>query len=130
MGVEMNKNIKVESHSQNNNNPAEYTDYADGSKKTALGTTSQRKVPPKNEISITCTQRKWVAYLYEQYGLKTPGWLRQKLRLNQRRVKNLNDVFWEATVDGDYCGRCNDTDDWSYHMHHVWHLANGVELCK
>ncbi len=56
------------------------------------GSTSQRRVKPKSKIIITKSQRYWAAYLFRQYGLPVPGWLRTSFKINQRRRKLLNDL--------------------------------------
>lgn len=86
--------------------------------------TLQRKVKPKSEIIITRVQLFWVTYLFKQYGLAKPHWLRRHFIINQRRRKLLNDVLYEANVGSDFCGQCTTTDDWSYHLHSLWHKCN------
>lgn len=91
--------------------------------------TLQGKVSSKNKVTLTRTQYYWTSYLFKNYELKKPGWLRTQFKLNQRRLKQLNKLLWEAAVDKDYCGCCKDISDWSYHLHAVWHLINRVEQC-
>ena len=97
--------------------------------KPETASTSKRNVRRKNDIKITKTQRDWTAYLFRQYGIQVPGWLRTSFAINQRRRKLLNDIFRDANVDNGYCKQCVKQDDWSYHAHCVWHIVNEVSLC-
>lgn len=100
---------------------------------TALKPTSeptlQLKVKPKSEIIITRAQLYWATYLFKQYGLAKPHWLRRQFIINQRRRKLLNDVLYEANVGSDFCEQYTSTCDWSHHLHSFWHTVNGVQLC-
>jgi len=86
--------------------------------------TSQGNVKPKRQIIITKSQRYWAAYLFRQYGLPVPGWLRTSFKINQRRRKLLNDLLKEANLGKGYCGQCRQSDDWDYHLHSLWHRVN------
>lgn len=93
------------------------------------GSTSQGKVKLKNEIVIGNQCRYWAADLFKQYGLPVPGWLRARFRINQRRRKMLNELLWEANVGHEYCGHCQASDRWDYHLHCLYHIVNGSSPC-
>jgi hypothetical protein len=93
------------------------------------GTTLLIKVSSKNEIIISADQLREATWLFRQYGLVKPGWLRKQFLINQRRRKLLNDTFREAGMDGLWCGKLSKTDDWVSLLHGVWHEVNGRPPC-
>ncbi len=95
-----------------------------------LGATSLRKVYVKSEVVITGAELSKITLLFSDYGIKKPGWLRRKFRINQRRRKTLNDLLSDAGVDESYCGHCMDLIEWSALLHSVWHEINEVKKCK
>jgi hypothetical protein len=101
-----------------------------GQPERKIGATSQRKVTSKNEIIIGNKCRYWAAYLFRQYGKPVPGWLRASFKINQRRRKLLNDLLKDANVGKTYCGKCQQSDDWDYHLHCLYHILNRGEQCK
>ena len=123
------KNYTVESPTQTKQKSAECINTALGTQKQILGTTSQRKVAPKTEITLGREQFKEARWLFNQYGLKTPSWLRGKFLLNQYRRKCLNDNLREAQLDKVFCGHCHDKNDWSGMLHSLWHDINGGSSC-
>lgn len=124
------KNSKKESRNQNPQEGAGRINYAPDTQKPILDPTSQRKV--KNQMQVTLGRRRFnfTRWLYKQYGLKTPSWLRSKFLLNQYRRKSLNDNLREAQLDKVFCGKCTDTDEWYDQLHSVWHDINEVQPCK
>jgi len=95
-----------------------------------LGSTLQRKVSSKNEIILTKEERKEAAWIFRQYDLPIPGWLRQRFLVNRKRRKIIKEVWSKAGLDGDFCWMLCSADDWSGAAHRVWHKANGGSLCK
>ena len=94
-----------------------------------MNITSQVEVKNKNEIIICDAQFKEIKWLFSQYDIEKPGWLRRKFRINQRRRKCLNDVIGEAQLDRIYCDTECLNGDWSMQIHHIWHDINGVIRC-
>jgi hypothetical protein len=122
-------NTTVESPTQKIKKPAGRINYALSTQTRILSTTSQRKVSPKIEIKLGRKQFYETRWLFNQYGLKTPSWLRGKFLLNQYRRKCLNDNLREAQLDKAFCGHCQDKNDWSGLLHSLWHDINGGSSC-
>lgn len=72
------KDFKKESHDQNKQNDAERTKSAPAHQTPIDGPTSQMKVSSKIEITISPMQLAAAKWLFHQYELKPPTWLRQK----------------------------------------------------
>lgn len=122
-------NTTVESPTQNIQKQAGRMNYAPSTQKQILDTTSLRKVSSKKEIKLGRKQFTETRWLFNQYGLKTPSWLRGKFLLNQSRRKSLNDNLREAQLDKAFCGHCYDKNDWSGLLHSLWHDINGGSSC-
>ncbi len=122
-------NTTVESPTLTKQKTAKRINTALGTQKQVSSTTSQRKVSPKIEITLGRQQFKETRWLFNQYGLKTPSWLRGKFLLNQYRRKCLNDNLREAQLDKVFCGHCHDKNDWSGMLHSLWHDINGGSSC-
>ena len=122
--------FKEVSHNQNKQNGSEHTNSAPDHQTPILGTSSQRKVSSKIEITITRRQLNKAKWLFEQSGKRKPDWLRQKFYIDQRRRKTLNVELKEAQLDEVYCGHARNTEDWDGLLHKLWHQINGVPPCK
>lgn len=125
----MSTNMTVESPTQNIQKQLKHMNDAHSTQSQVLGPTSQRKVSSKIEITLGHQQFKETRWLFNQYGQKTPSWLRGKFLLNQSRRKCLNDNLREAQLDKVFCGHCHDKDDWSGLLHSLWHDINGGSSC-
>jgi hypothetical protein len=88
--------------------------------------TLYRSSKNKDEISITKQQLDAFIWLYKQYGIKKPGWLRQKFYINRLRRSELNRILKEAG-----CAYCSGemSEDLFASMHLAWHLINKEVLC-
>lgn len=117
------------SHAQNPAGNIKHISYALGYESLVYDPTSQMRVKTKNEVTLGRERLKETQWLFRQYGLKTPTWLRSKFRLNQSRRKCLNDNLQEAQLDSVYCGRCSNTNEWHDLLHSVWHDINGRPSC-
>lgn len=124
------ENIKEVSRIQNNANSTERTNYAPSTQSAVLDPTSQSKVSPRIEIKLGRKQLYETQWLFTQYGLSKPTWLRGKFLLNQYRRKCLNDNFREAQLDQAFCGKCSNYEDWAGLLHGVWHDINRSPSCK
>lgn len=124
------QDFKEESRNQNKQNGLEYTKSASGHQTPIEDTTSQMKVSSKIEITITRKQLAAVTWLFRQYDLKKPSWLRQKFYINQHRRKCLNVELVDAQLDRAYCGHPQNDLDWDGLLHQLWHQINGVPPCK
>ncbi len=122
-------NTTVESSTQKVQKQTGRTNYAPSTQTQVLSTTSQRNVSPKIEITLGRKQFNETRWLFNQYGQKTPSWLRCKFLLNQYRRKCLNDNLREAQLDKAFCGHCHDKSDWSGLLHTLWHDINGGSSC-
>lgn len=122
-------NFKEESHIQNITKDSKCIDYAINNQTPIEATTLQRKVTTKTEICLEPRQLHETKWLFRQYELPKPGWLRQRFLLNQRRRKCLNDVLSEAQLDGSFCSDCHNLDDWSGLLHSLWHKVNQEKIC-
>lgn len=125
----MSTNTTVESPTQNIQKQHKHMNDALSTHSQVLNPTLQRKVSSKIEITLGREQFNETRWLFNQYGLKTPSWLRGKFLLNQSRRKCLNDNLREAQLDKVFCGQCHDKDDWSGLLHSLWHDINGSPLC-
>jgi len=123
------KNLHLESWGAKMGNNAKRIIYAPDTQTPILDATSQRMVQPRMEIQLNRRQFNETRWLFTQYGLKAPSWLRSKFLLNQYRRKCLNDNLREAQLDRAFCGSCNCLDDWCGLLHLLWHDINGVEKC-
>lgn len=123
------KNLHLKSSQQNHPQSSDPTHYQDGTQRPKAGPTLQSKAVSKNEIIITRSQFREAAWLFKQYGLQKPGWLRTRFMNNQRRRKALNEVLREASLDQALCGSAA-KKDWSGLLHELWHQINEVPLCK
>jgi hypothetical protein len=123
-------NCKEESLDQNPQECAGRMNYAPSTQRPILAPTLQRRVKPRIVIKLGCKQFDYTRWLYKQYGLKTPGWLRRTFILNQYRRKSLNDNLREAQLDEVYCDKYAGTDEWCDQLHSVWHEINGGSSCK
>ncbi len=123
------KNLHQESPSKNNQNGSVGILYAPDTQTPILNPASQREVSPKIEIKLGRKQLNETQWLFTQYGLKKPTWLRGKFLLNQYRRKCLNDNLREAQLDKAYCFKCTCADDWSSLLHSLWHEINKVDKC-
>ena len=123
------KNSKEESHSENKHNDSERINYAPSHQTPILSTTSQMKVSPKIEITITNEQLEAVKWLFKQYGKSKPSWLRQKFYINQRRRKCLNVELTEAQLDRAFCNHYRSTNELFDLLHLLWHNINGELSC-
>lgn len=101
-----------------------------GYEKPKAGSALQVKVRKKNEIKLSCYQLDELARLFKDYGIKKPGWLRQKFLIDQRRRKRLNCVLFEAGCDASACDTFIPGDDWSSALHVAWHLINEKPICR
>lgn len=124
------KNFKEESRIQKQQKQEERVNYAPDHQTPVSGPTLQRKVSSKIEVTITHDQLIAIKWLFKQYELKAPGWLRQKFYINQRRKKCLNVELIDAQLDKAYCGHGHDLEVWDGLLHLLWHQINGVPLCK
>ena len=122
-------NYHLESNGKNRSEVDECNNGTETLLKPKSAPTSQIKVKSKRQIIITKQQRYWAANLFKQYGLPIPGWLRTTFIINQRRRKLLNDILWEANLGSDFCGHCQSSDDFSYHLHCLYHCVNGGLPC-
>lgn len=122
--------VTENSHQQSNSLQAEFgkkaTDSHVGVSKPKVGGTLYRKDSSKTQMNITRTQLHEASWLFTQYGLAKPGWLRRQFISNQRRRKLLNQVLWEAGLDRYWCGLQCHSGDWSGELHKLWHQLNGV----
>ena len=84
-------NTYLLSSTQKTVNKSQTINYGSDSRKSISSSTLQIKVTPKTEVLITRRQLIWVTYLFKQYGITKPHWLRRKFLINQRRRKLLND---------------------------------------
>jgi hypothetical protein len=123
------ENYKEESTDQNPHEDTGHTNYAPNSPAPISDSTSQRKVKTKIEIKLGYERFNTTRWLYNQYGLKTPTWLRRTFILNQFRRKSLNDNLLEAQLDNAFCGSYTATDEWYDQLHSVWHDINRRPLC-
>ena len=121
--------LHLRTSDQNHDNSDDHAQHQPGAQTAKVGSTLYRKVAPKNEIIITRQQLSDVSWLFRQYDLTKPGWLRTKFISNQRRRKVLNGVLVEAGLDSSCCN-ASLSSDWSGQLHSVWHQVNGVPLCK
>jgi hypothetical protein len=122
------QNLKEKSLGQNPPKNAEHTKYALDTQTPIPASTSHRQVKTKIEIKL-CERFKETRWLYNQYGLKAPTWLRRAFVLNQYRRKSLNDNLLEAQLDKAFCGRYTATDEWYDQLHSVWHDINRRPSC-
>lgn len=122
--------FKKESRTINKQNWSEHINSASDHQKPILGTSSQRKVSSKIETTITRQQLMAAKWLFDQYGIKPPTWLRQKFNINQRRRKTLNVQLLDAQLDRAYCGHNQNDLGWDGLLHQLWHQINGVPTCK
>lgn len=122
-------NTAVESPTKNLQKQAGRINYATRTQTQISDMTSQRKVSSKKEITLGRKQFNETRWLFNQYGLKTPSWLRGKFLLNQSRRKSLNDNLREAQLDKVFCGHCQDENDWATLLHLLWHNINGGSSC-
>jgi hypothetical protein len=122
--------FKKESPTQNKQNSSEHINSAFGHQTTIKDTTSQMKVSSKIEITISPMQLAAAKWLFHQYDLKPPTWLRQKFLIDQRRRKTLNVELVDAQLDRVYCGKPQNDLDWDGLLHELWHQINGVPSCK
>lgn len=104
------QNYKEESPNQNPQEDAGHTNYVLDSPASILAPTSQREVKTKIVIKLGSGQFDTTRWLYKQYGLKTPTWLRRTFILNQFRRKSLNDNLLEAQLDKVFCGHYTATE--------------------
>jgi len=102
--------------------------YAPDTRTPISVSTSQRKVKPKIVIRL-CERFEITRWLYKQYGLKVPTWLRRTFVLNQYRRKSLNDNLLEAQLDRAFCGKYTATNEWYDQLHSVWHDINRRPSC-
>lgn len=124
------KNYKEESSTQNKQNGSEHTNSALKPQATISNTTSQMKASSKIEITISPMQLAATKWLFHQYDLKPPTWLRKKFLIDQRRRKTLNVELVDAQLDRVYCGKPQNDLDWDGLLHELWHQINGVSPCK
>jgi hypothetical protein len=124
------RNLKEESSTKNKRNVLERVNYAPGHQAPVPAPTLQRKVASKIEITITPDQLIAAKWLFRQYDLKAPGWLRQKFYINQRRRKCLNVELTDAQLDRAFCGHRQNPLEWDGLLHLLWHDINGVPTCK
>jgi len=124
------KNYKEESSTQNTQNSSGHTNSVSDHQTPISDTTLQRKVPSKIEIKISPMQLAAAKWLFHQYELKPPTWLRQKFYINQRRRKTLNVELTDAQLNKVYCGHPQNDLDWDGLLHQLWHQINGVPPCK
>ena len=123
------KKLHLESHGQNNQNGAERINYATDTQTPILDQTSQRKVKTQTHITLGRERFNYTRWLFTQYGLKKPTWLRGTFLLNQYRRKCLNDNLREAQLDKVFCGKCTGSTEWYDQLHSVWHDINGRASC-
>lgn len=123
------ENLHQESPSKNNQNGSGRIIYAPSTQTPILDPTSQRKVKTQMQVTLGRRRFNFTRWLYKQYGLKSPTWLRSKFLLNQYRRKSLNDNLREAQLDKAFCGKCTNTDEWYDQLHSVWHDINEVQPC-
>jgi hypothetical protein len=123
------ESFKEETHAKNKPKQAERTKSAPGSQTPIAGTTLQRTVSAKVEVTITKQQLDAAKWLFKQSGTQKPGWLRQRFYINQRRRKCLNTELLEAQLDGAYCGHCRNPETWDGLLHTLWHGINGASPC-
>lgn len=123
------ENLPLQTTTQNNIKNLWGIEYTPGYVQQELAQTLQSKVVEKSEVILTHAQLYEVAWLFKQYDIQKPGWLRRHFVINQRRRKQLNDVLREAGLDGNWCGKRCDTNDWSGLLHSVWHLVNENQPC-
>lgn len=122
------QNLKEESPDQNLWKSAEHTNYAHETPTSISVPTSQSKVKTKIVIKL-CSRFESTRWLYKQYGLKSPSWLRRTFILNQFRRKSINDNLLEAQLDNAFCGKYAATDEWYDQLHSVWHDINMRSSC-
>jgi hypothetical protein len=123
------ENFHLETDKQNQVEKLIYSEVPNGSSQSKVTPTLQPEVSTKNQIIITADELREVTWLFKQYGMLKPGWLRQRFVINQRRKKALNDVLRESGMEGLWCGKLCKTDDWVAQLHGVWHLVNGRPSC-
>jgi hypothetical protein len=120
----------LQTSTQNYTKSSKRTNYPLIAVKQELPSTLYRKVAPKNEIILSRTQLREATWLFTQYDMPKPGWLRTRFVINQRRRKLLNEVLWEASLDNCWCGPHCANNDWSGQLHKLWHLVNSRPLCS
>lgn|GEM_PF-1134698 len=123
------QNSTVESPTKKRQKSGRRINYPLCTQTPILDGTPQRKVASRIEIKLSRTQLREMQWLFTQYGLDKPTWLRGKFLLNQFRRKCLNDNLREAQLDQTYCGKCTEMEDWSHLLHALWHQINGVVPC-
>jgi hypothetical protein len=120
----------LKTNTQNNVKGTKRTNYAPDTVRQELTPTLYRKAASKNEVILSHTQLREASWLFNQYDIPKPGWLRTRFVINQHRRKLLNEVLWEASLDGCWCGPQRVNNDWSGQLHKLWHAINGVSLCS
>jgi hypothetical protein len=123
------QNLSLQTSSQNRANDFGRNQHALCHIQQELVPTLQHKVTAKSEVSLTHAQLREAAWLFKQYDLQKPGWLRTRFVVNQRRRKQLNEVLREAGLDSNWCGTRCDADNWSALLHSLWHSVNGRHIC-
>lgn len=123
------KDFKKESRIQNTQHGTGHINSAPDHQTPIYDQTSQMKVSSKIEITITRQQLIAAKWLFHQYELKPPSWLRQKFYIDQRRRKCLNVELMEAQLDRVFCNRYRNTDQWYDLLHKLWHDINGGSSC-
>ncbi len=121
--------LHLGSDASNRVKPANPTHYQHSGQSPKPPPTLHHKVARKNEIIITSQQLRETKWLFRQYGLQKPGWVRTRFINNQRRRKALNDILVEAGLDYRCCGPPVGSD-WAGQLHTLWHQINGGQSCK
>ncbi len=123
------QNLSLQTSCQNRANVFDGNEHALYSAQQELVPTLRCEVRAKSEVSLTRAQLNEATWLFKQYGLQKPGWLRTRFVVNQRRRKQLNEVLREAGLDSIWCGAHCDANDWSALLHRLWHTVNGRHKC-
>lgn len=124
------ENSYLESSPQNLSFGAKWAMPALKPRTQELAPTLQRTVVAKNEIVLSQDQLREATWLFKQYGMQKPGWLRKRFYINQHRRKQLNHVLREAGLDRAWCQQlcCND-NEWSGQLHRLWHTIQRGAPC-
>jgi hypothetical protein len=124
------ENSHLKSKQQNPREVSGCPAMPDTQEKSKTGSTLQRKVYAKREVLLDREEFKVLAMVFDDYGIKKPGWLRQQFFVNQRRRKQLSDILADVGCDGYACNTRGVSDGWARSLHVVWHSINERLLCR
>lgn len=119
----------LETPTQNKQSKLNHTNTQLLSSKEDLVRTLLLSSKDRTQINLSRQQLDSFIWLYRQYDIKKPGWLRCKFRINRLRKSELNRVLVEAGVDNRYCSNDSFSFDRFDYLHLAWHQINGRSLC-